>query len=231
VDYLEDYKADIPSIFLDGELWIGRKKFTNMTPLFKDPVFANKKPDFEYWGNLRLIAFDCPNPNAVENFDLIKSDLDGIPFEERYSIVLRNISPLSFFVVVAPRMVCTSKSSMLLYCQYIVAGGGEGVMLRKPASVYENGRSHCVLKYKVKRDGEALVVANQGIYYKCQLPHGAFFNARKEGITYVNLNDVVSYKCQRWTNSGVPVQPIIYRVREDIKWQETIKKNVKSVFE
>ena len=31
----------------------------------------------------------------------------------------------------------------------IIEKGGEGVMLRKPESLYENGRSGAILKYKV----------------------------------------------------------------------------------
>lgn len=36
------------------------------------------------------------------------------------------------------------------YAAKIVSTGGEGIMLRKPESSYENGRSHSVLKYKVQ---------------------------------------------------------------------------------
>lgn len=35
------------------------------------------------------------------------------------------------------------------YAEAIIGLGGEGVMLREPSSLYENGRSHSVLKFKV----------------------------------------------------------------------------------
>ena len=38
---------------------------------------------------------------------------------------------------------------MKQYAEVIVSMGGEGVMVRKPYSLYENGRSHSVFKYKV----------------------------------------------------------------------------------
>lgn len=38
---------------------------------------------------------------------------------------------------------------MHAYATQVISGGGEGVMIRKPLSMYENGRSHSVLKYKV----------------------------------------------------------------------------------
>lgn len=38
---------------------------------------------------------------------------------------------------------------MKKYAGVIISANGEGVMLREPKSLYENGRSHSVLKYKV----------------------------------------------------------------------------------
>lgn len=35
------------------------------------------------------------------------------------------------------------------YTKYVQNHNGEGVILRKPGSVYENGRSMCLVKYKV----------------------------------------------------------------------------------
>lgn len=37
----------------------------------------------------------------------------------------------------------------MYYSDQIVRGGGEGVMLRKPVSAYENGRSTALVKDKV----------------------------------------------------------------------------------
>jgi len=41
------------------------------------------------------------------------------------------------------------KIGMKEYAEKIVERGGEGVVLRAPGSLYENGRSHSILKYKV----------------------------------------------------------------------------------
>ena len=41
---------------------------------------------------------------------------------------------------------------MKVYAESIALDGGEGVVIRKPASFYEHGRSHSVLKYKVRAD-------------------------------------------------------------------------------
>lgn len=35
------------------------------------------------------------------------------------------------------------------YAEVVISNRGEGVMVRKPSSVYENFRSHSILKYKV----------------------------------------------------------------------------------
>ena len=39
---------------------------------------------------------------------------------------------------------------MYKYANSIIKRGGEGIMLRQPASHYENGKSTALLKFKVK---------------------------------------------------------------------------------
>lgn len=39
---------------------------------------------------------------------------------------------------------------MYLYANMIIGRGGEGVVLRKPMSMYEHGKSNAVLKFKVQ---------------------------------------------------------------------------------
>lgn len=47
---------------------------------------------------------------------------------------------------------------MKAYASTIFDKGGEGVMIRKPSSMYENGRSHSVLKYKVHNRARILLL-------------------------------------------------------------------------
>ena len=51
----------------------------------------------------------------------------------------------------------------------VLREGGEGVMLRKLGSAYQNGRSHFIFKFKELMDGEALIKDIDGIEYTCEL--------------------------------------------------------------
>lgn len=47
------------------------------------------------------------------------------------------------------RLACKSKKQLNNMSQFVIEGEGEGVILRKPKSVYESGRSDSLLKLKV----------------------------------------------------------------------------------
>ena len=99
------------------------------------------------------------------------------PFEKRYSLVLSHfpadhptvvsfiweigrqdkttgeiyeeIKSLSFLEIIASRFLCSSAHILADCLQTILDGGGEGVVLRKPHSLYHFGRSSSLLKLKV----------------------------------------------------------------------------------
>ena len=99
------------------------------------------------------------------------------PFEKRYSLVLSHfpadhptvvsfireigrqdkttgeiyeeIKSLSFLEIIASRFLCSSAHILAECLQTILDGGGEGVVLRKPHSLYHFGRSSSLLKLKV----------------------------------------------------------------------------------
>lgn len=51
-------------------------------------------------------------------------------------------------------MLCESKSQLKTMVHEIISNMGEGAMVRRLGSVYENGRSSLVAKIKVKREGK-----------------------------------------------------------------------------
>ena len=56
---------------------------------------------------------------------------------------------LTKYKIVAPRVFCTSHLHLLSFLKEILKNEGEGVVLRKPKSFYEPGRSANLLKLKV----------------------------------------------------------------------------------
>jgi len=166
---------------------------------------------------VRYIVFDSPSPEFQEN---------GTVFEQRYNFALKNISisPSSPNLIIAPRKVIPDKKNMENYFATITSQGGEGVMLRKPLSPYEHGRSLDVLKYKAQLDGEALVQDIKGIYCFCKLPTGQTFLSRcLQTLTKnIKINSIVSYKYSYTLKKGIPSNPVIYKIRPDLTWQNIV---------
>lgn len=86
-------------------------------------------------------------------------------YEDRYKALLAFISSdhpfvvslelILLFVIVdfaninAARLSCTSRKQFIKSLRSVINEGGEGVILRKPHSLYEHGRSTSLLKFKV----------------------------------------------------------------------------------
>lgn len=62
---------------------------------------------------------------------------------------LKSSGRLPAFVEIVDMVECTGKDHLKKYFNEIVKKGGEGVMLREPGSLYTQGRSTSVRKYKV----------------------------------------------------------------------------------
>ena len=107
---------------------------------------------------------------------------------------------------------------------------GEGLMLRKPGSLYEAGRSHTLLKCKSFFDDECLVTGytpGKGKYkgmtggLECVLPNGVMFSVGS-GLTDAlrrnppPIGSRVTYRFfEKDVNSGAPRFPTFLRVRPD----------------
>jgi DNA ligase-1 len=107
---------------------------------------------------------------------------------------------------------------------------GEGLMLRDPASVYENRRSKSLLKVKTFHDDEAVVLGYkpgtgrcQGMVgaLKCKNTHGVDFEVGS-GLTDdmrrkpPKIGSKITYKYQEFNkDSGKPRFPTFLRVFEE----------------
>ena len=56
------------------------------------------------------------------------------------------------YEIPAPRVFCNRKQMLTSSVNRIITDGGEGVILRKPGSVYEHGRSTSLVKLKVIKE-------------------------------------------------------------------------------
>jgi len=145
-------------------------------------IYRNDKRDTEIkWEKLRYMVFDCPSPQLVDKI-----------FEKRYLELTRSITTSSSFLILCPRIRCASKFHMKQYLNNIIHNKGEGVILRKPKSAYDKGKSHSLLKIKNMMDTEAVVMSIGKQSLTCKLANGDKILAAKNSKLSVKIGDVVT---------------------------------------
>jgi DNA ligase-1 len=129
-------------------------------------------------------------------------------------------------------VVCRGEAHLREELARVEGLGGEGLMVRQPASKYEAGRSATLLKVKNFHDSEAKVlehVAGAGRHkgrlgaLLVELPNGTRFNigtgfsdAERENPPPVGA--VVTFRYQELSDGGVPRFPSYVGVRFDVRW-------------
>lgn len=151
-----------PGVALDGELWMGRETFGLCGLLRrKTPVGAKRIAEWsEEWrkGKVRYKVFDLPD--RKEPFEDRMVALEAIVggrracFENDTIDGKRYVFPIEFVT----QTRASSPQHVRKVFAKVVHAGGEGVMLREPASSYENKRSPTLLKYKLCADMECEIV-------------------------------------------------------------------------
>ena len=148
-----------PNIALDGELWLGRGEFEKCGLLRrKKPTKLDEKIKWEKdWKEsaIKFKVFDIMNSSEVFEERMIK--LENI-------IIERNscLTKLGLHGITAPLELTqqnkVTKDEALKMAKDVISAGGEGIMLRKPGSLYEAKRSKTLYKIKEEDDMECIIV-------------------------------------------------------------------------
>ena len=138
----DSFIAALPEIALDGELWSGRNQFDTLSGIVR-----RKKPSPMDWSNVKYMLFDLPH--SKEKFDQRLLQLKQI---------VTNIN--SPHIQAVKQFKLTTNHSLQQKLQQIVNAGGEGLMLHKTDSLYQQGRSNDLLKLKLYQDAEAIVTGH-----------------------------------------------------------------------
>jgi len=134
------FTAGLPNEPLDGELWIARRQFQRTVSIVR------RQDGTELWREVRFVIFDTPAHDGK-----FRARLKLVE-----SIVKKNAPP---YALAHEHSRCRGVDHLREELSRIEALGGEGLMLRQPASKYEAGRSLTLLKVKTFRDAEARVIA------------------------------------------------------------------------
>jgi DNA ligase-1 len=204
------FTSDLPPFPLDGELWLERKAFQRTVSIVRrhDQPFA--------WRNIQYVVFDAPEVTG--------------PFEKRLARCREHFERFpALYVQVLQQELCTGADHVRRRLAEIEAQGGEGLMLRQPASAYEPRRSGTLLKVKSFHDAEALVLGHQPGTGRHRGRLGALLVRLANGIEFAvgtgfsdrqresppPVGSWITFRYQELTDRGVPRFPTFVCVRSD----------------
>lgn len=205
------FLSALPSEPLDGELFVGRKQFQRTVSIVR------RQDRSEHWKEVQFVLFDAPaHPGGFEQ-----------RIERCRQLVKEAEAP---FLEVLEQQVCRSMDHMLEELARIEELGGEGVMARKPGSLYQSGRSFTLLKIKTFLDAEAVVIGHQpgtGRHQgrlgslKVELPSGVQFSvgtgfSDSERENPPAVGSTITFRYQELSRDGVPRFPSFVRQRAEL---------------
>jgi DNA ligase-1 len=208
------FSQGLPKESLDGELWAGRGKYE----LVAAAVQGHRDRD---WEHILFAVFDAPEyKGAFES--RIKRAQEVISANPR---LYRALGAKAF---VLPFWVCEGRKHLLVKLDEIVDAGGEGIVIRKPGSMYTFGYSDTLLKIKKKFDAEAVVIGHvegnrPGLCgsLKVMTKDGKIFKVASgmtEAMAHTPppIGTVITYQYDTLTSEGIPRPATFLRIRRDI---------------
>lgn len=206
------FTQDWPATPMDGELWIGRGRFAEVSGIVR-----TQTPDDDAWRNVRFMVFDLPTQPG---------DFDTRLQVMRTLIPGRNLPQLTLI----QQWRVDDAAALDAQLDTIVAKGGEGLMLHRADAPYRAMRSDDLLKLKPYEDAEARVVGYQAGRGKYQGMLGALVVETTDGRRFelgTGFSDAerrdppalghwVTYRYNGLTTHGLPRFARYLRVREDL---------------
>lgn len=134
------FTRGMPKQALDGELFVGRK-------LFNETVSIVRQHDAGLqWEKIKYLVFDAPSVEEV--------------FEKRTEAACR-LTIKADRATVLKQVPCRDLDHARQVMKGVLREGGEGLMFREPASLYQRKRSNTLLKWKDLLTAEGVVVAHE----------------------------------------------------------------------
>ncbi len=200
-----------PAVPMDGELWIGRGRFDEVSGI----VRAGRGEEAR-WRQVRFMVFDLP---AHEG-----------PFEARLA-ALRSLvdeAGVAWLRPVAQERL-PDEAALQARLATVAAAGGEGLMLHHRDAPYRPGRSGYLLKLKPHEDAEARVVGHLPGKGKYAGMLGALLVEHADGVRFrlgTGFTDAqradppplgawVTYRYDGFTSKGLPRFARFLRVRDE----------------
>jgi len=205
------FSKKFPAHPLDGELWMGRGRFAELSGVVRQVV-----PDEDDWRRVRFMVFDLPDQEATFDQRLA-----------RLRVLIEKVG--SPYMALVDQQRASTHENLMRRLDEVVDIGGEGLMLRLGASGYRIGRSNDLLKVKQYQDAEAVVVQHlpgKGKYeglmgsLLVELENGRQFRigsgfSDAERASPPDPGTVITFKYYGYTATGLPRFASFLRIRND----------------
>ena len=204
------FVAALPPRPLDGELWIGRGRFEQVSG-----VVRRETADDAAWRVVRYMLFDLPG--------------DPDDFSRRVERMAHIVETADVpWLQAVPQRRLADRAALKRTFDEVVAGGGEGLMLHRADAHWVAGRSDALLKMTPWLDAEATVVGHvpgrgrqRGRLGALQvrMPDGRQFRlgsgfSDAQRASPPAIGSEVTYRYRELTAQGVPRFPVFLRVRD-----------------
>lgn len=205
------FTEGFPDHPLDGELWMGRGRFAELSGAVRQEV-----PDDDDWQRIRFMVFDLPDKEATFDQRLA-----------RLRVLIQEVG--SPYMALVDQQRASTHEKLMQRLDEAVDGGAEGLMLRLGSSGYRSGRSNDLLKVKQYQDAEAVVVRHlpgkgkfEGVMGSMvvELEDGRQFRIGSgftdgERASPPNPGTTITFKYYGLTATGLPRFASFLRIRND----------------
>jgi DNA ligase-1 len=192
LDAPKDFTARLPPEALDGELWMGRNRFDEVSALVR-----RRRPLPGAWHEVRYLVFEMQRAGGRfdERVERIRAIVDRVQWPQLHAVA---------------QAVVTDRAELKARLQAVLDAGGEGLMLHRADAPNLGGRSEVLLKLKPVHDDDALVIGHT--------PGQGRFEGQLGALQVRNADGVVFLVGSGFTDEQRRVPPpvgalIVYRFR------------------
>ncbi|HSD40119.1 MAG TPA: DNA ligase [Rhodocyclaceae bacterium] len=201
----------LPSVPLDGELWIARQRFDKLSAIVRKDV-----PVDEEWRQVQYMIFEMP-------------DAPG-SFTDRIAMMRRTIGKANVpWLHPIEQFRIADRKALAAKLKEVVKLGAEGLVLHRADASYVTGRSDALLKLKPMLDTEATVVGHVPGKGRNAGKLGALIVETPAGRRFrlgTGFSDTdrdnpppvgarVTYRYRDLTSTGLPKFASFLRIRQD----------------
>ncbi len=202
--------AKLPKQPLDGELWLGRGQFEQLSGYVRKTAPLDAE-----WRQIKYMVFELPDAPGT--------------FAERYQ-QLKQIAAAANWpqLVAVEQFRLPDNAALKRKLHEVVRAGGEGLMLHRADAPYLTGRNDALLKLKPLEDAEATVIAHipgKGKYtgmmgaLQVEMADGKRFQIGTGFTDAVRANPpavgmLITFTYRGLTKNGLPRFASYLRVRE-----------------